>query len=101
MILIQKNGEMKFITGDYKSGSGTVETKDHGDFFLVPSGIYRLAGTAASISYEEFGVNLSGEMLISANALKNNGYKNFAEVRELKDFYDKQRQKYKGDEKNV
>jgi len=83
--LVKKNGELDFVAADYKSGSSTAETDEYGDFYLVSDGIYRAAGATLSISFESYGVNLTGDLIVSSNKLKSEGFDSYGEIeREFK-----------------
>lgn len=78
--LIQKNGAMAFIPGQYKAGAGLVETPHDGSYFQTGEGVYYNSGVPISISYEDFGLNLTPEFVASCSILKNEGYENISEV---------------------
>lgn len=78
--LIQKNGGLAFIPGEYKAGSGIVETAHDGSYFQTGEGVYYASGVPTSISYEDFGINLTPEFIASCSILKNEGYENITEV---------------------
>jgi len=78
--LVQKNGVLAFIPGKYKAGAGIVETPHDGSYFQVGEGVYYASGVPVSISYEDFGINLTPEFVASCSILKNNGYENISEA---------------------
>jgi len=80
--LVLKNGNLKFVPAKYKAGSSTAETSTYGDFYLVSDGIYRGAGTTISISFESYGVNLSGDLIVGSNKLKHDGFENYQDVQD-------------------
>jgi len=79
--LVKRSGDIDFVTGKYKAGSGTVETKDHGDYYLIPDGIYRTSGSNMSISFEDYGINLPKDFIVASNYLKD---KDIQDYRDLK-----------------
>ncbi len=73
ILLATRTGKLKFVIGDYKTGSGTVETKNHGDYYMLPAAKYVMNGAVTALAFEDFGISLTKEHIVGSNLLRMDG----------------------------
>jgi len=73
ILLATRTGKILPIVGKYRTGTGMVETKNHGMYLMLPESNYMMAGVTVGIAYEDSGVTLPEDYVKATNVLRDEG----------------------------
>lgn len=83
ILLAKRTGELQPVPGKYRTGTGMIETKNHGMYLMLPSAKYIFSGVTCGLAYEDSGVTLPENYVKGANILRSEGVLPQAVVEEL------------------